>query len=160
MSNEQLSSVYRYTDPTLQNNLRLAVSLLRLDVIWSFLKIWQKWTHIENCLIYYLCSKLLVISRTKDDFWLCIPNKQLLHLKRSQQELTNVFRALLPYYLKVSKFPLSTTFYPSHSLLSTKLALHLQKSHQPPGFPGSHYCLVSSIFLLCLNSTDTKCYWH
>lgn len=48
MSNEQLSSVYRYTDPTLQNNLRFAVSLLRLDVIWSLLKIQQQQTHIEN----------------------------------------------------------------------------------------------------------------
>lgn len=60
MSNEQLSSVYRYTDPTLQNNLRFAVSLLRLDVIWSLLKIQQQQTHIENHLIC-LYSKLLVI---------------------------------------------------------------------------------------------------
>ena len=155
MSNEQLSSVYRYTDPTLQNNLKLAVSLLRLDVIWSFLKIWQKWTHIENCLIYYLCSKLLVISRTRDDFWLCIPNKQLLHLKKiptEADECVQSITTLLSQSLKIPCFHhlLSFPFLPFYQTCSPS-------SEKPPASWFSWFPLLSSLFHL---STLFKFHGH
>lgn len=160
MSNEQLSSVYRYTDPTLQNNLGLAVSLLRLDIIRSLLKIWQKWTHVENHLIYSLCSKLLVISMkmtVEMIFFLGIPNKQLLYFYKSQQNLKNGLRVSLPYHLKLSKFPVPHLYLPTHSLLSTKPALHpSSQSLQPPCFPSSRYHLATFVFPLSFNPVDAE----
>lgn len=95
----------------------------------------------------YLCE-----NDSANNFWLCIPNKQLLHFYKSQQNVWSGAQSINTLWSQTCKIPsLFTTFYLSYSILSTKLVLHPHKDNKPTCFPHFQYYLASFISLPSFN---------